>query len=55
MSYGGVSAGTRSVIPIFSKLMVDGVFNAGPAEDAAAVTMLDELARWADALKALRA
>jgi NAD(P)H-dependent FMN reductase len=39
----------------FSKLMVDGVFNAGPAQDAAAVTMLDELARWADALKVLRA
>lgn len=55
VSYGGVSAGTQSVIPFFSKLMVDGVFNPGPAEDAAAVTMLDELARWADALKVLRA
>jgi NAD(P)H-dependent FMN reductase len=42
-------------VPFFSKLMVDGVFNAGPAQDTAAVTMLDELARWADALKALRA
>jgi NAD(P)H-dependent FMN reductase len=75
VSYGGVSAGTRSVvmtktvltglkmvpileavnIPFFSKLLVDGVFNAGPAEDAAVVTMLDELARWADALRVLRA
>ena len=53
MSYGGVSAGTQSVIPFFSKLMVDVVFHAGPAEDAAALTMLDELARWADALKVL--
>jgi NAD(P)H-dependent FMN reductase len=42
-------------IPFFSKLMVDGAFTAGPAQDSAAVTMLDELARWADALKVLRA
>ena len=34
--------------------MVDGVFNAGPAEDAAAVTMLDELARWTQALLPIR-
>jgi NAD(P)H-dependent FMN reductase len=42
-------------IPFFSKLMVEGVFTAGPAQDSAAVTMLDELARWAAALQVLRA
>ncbi len=42
-------------IPFFSKLMADGAFMAGPAQDSAAATMLAELARWADALKVLRA
>ena len=42
-------------IPCFSKLMADGAFMAGPAQDSAAVTMLAELARWADALKGLLA
>ena len=41
-------------IPFVTKLMVDGVFNAGTAQESAAVTMLDELARWAEALKVLR-
>ena len=36
-------------------ILVDGVFTAGPAQDTAAVTMLDELARWADALQGFRA
>jgi NAD(P)H-dependent FMN reductase len=42
-------------IPFVSKLMVDGVFQAGQAQESAAVTMLDELARWASALMVLRA
>ncbi len=41
-------------IPFVSKHMVDGAFTAGPAHESAAVTLLDELARWADALKVLR-
>ena len=41
-------------IPSVSKHMVDGAFTAGPAHESAAVTLLDELARWADALKVLR-
>jgi NAD(P)H-dependent FMN reductase len=42
-------------IPFVSKLMMDGVSQAGQAQESAAVTMLDELARWASALMVLRA
>jgi hypothetical protein len=31
-----------------------GAFTAGPAQESAAVTLLDEAARWTDALKVLR-
>jgi NAD(P)H-dependent FMN reductase len=54
VSYGRLSGGTRSVA-MTNTILVDGVFTAAPPQDAATVTMLDELARWADAPKALRA
>lgn len=76
VSYGGVSAGLRSVqmskqivttlkmVPIveavsipFSTKLVDGAsgkFNGGEGHEKAAVAMLNELARWTDALKTLR-
>lgn len=73
VSYGGVSAGTRSVesalpllsglkmvalpeavsIPFFSKLIVDGKFD-GSLQEKSATKMLNELVRWANALKVLR-
>ena len=75
VSYGGISAGTRSVvmaktivttlkmvplveavqIPFFTQLMKDGVFEGGEANEKSAITMLNELGRWTEALKALRA
>jgi hypothetical protein len=41
-------------IPFVSKQMVDSVFNAVQAQEAAAVTMLDELSCWATTPKVLR-
>jgi NAD(P)H-dependent FMN reductase len=74
VSYGGVSAGTRSVqmskqvlstlkmvplteavnVPFFSKHLKDGRFEPEPASEQAATAMLDELFKWAGALKPLR-
>lgn len=76
VSYGGVSAGTRSVqmtkqivtalkmvplteavaIPFFSKHIdkESGVFDPGEVQEKASVTMLDELLKWAKALKPMR-
>jgi NAD(P)H-dependent FMN reductase len=42
-------------VPFFSKLMDEGTFKGGETHDKAAVAMLDELQRWTEALKALRA
>ena len=42
-------------IPFFSQHLKDGVFHASEAHEVAATTMLDELARWAAALKPMRA
>jgi NAD(P)H-dependent FMN reductase len=42
-------------IPFVSKLIVDGVFQGGASHEKAAVATLDELLRWAEALKVLRA
>ena len=75
VSYGGVSAGTRSVqtarlmatgfkmmpmveavnIPFFTQLMENGVFKGNETTDKAVPVMLDELLRWTEALKVLRA
>ena len=77
VSYGGVSAGTRSVamlkpvaaalklvplmesvsIPFFAKFIgEDGrEFVPGSVQDDAARVMLDELVRWAEALRPMRA
>jgi len=41
-------------IPFFSKSIEGGTFKGGETQDKAAATMLDELVRWSDALKALR-
>jgi NAD(P)H-dependent FMN reductase len=43
------------VIPLFSQFLKDGVFTPTEAHEKSAAAMLDELARWADALKPLRA
>jgi NAD(P)H-dependent FMN reductase len=40
--------------PFFARSIVDGVFTPDPAQEKAATAMLDELARWTDALAALR-
>jgi NAD(P)H-dependent FMN reductase len=40
-------------IPFFTKLIADGKFD-GTAQEAPAKTMLDELLRWTNALRALR-
>jgi NAD(P)H-dependent FMN reductase len=41
-------------IPFFTKLIAnDGTFTGGETQDKAAVAMLDELHRWAEALKPL--
>jgi hypothetical protein len=42
-------------IPFYTQLMQDGVFKSNETHDKAAPVMLDELLRWAEALKALRA
>ena len=77
VSYGGVSAGTRSVeavkrtvtalkmMPMFEAVSIpffaqhidkeSGVFSPGKVQEDASVVMLDELLRWADALRPLRA
>ncbi len=76
VSYGGVSAGTRSVqvtkqiavalkmmpipeavnLPFFAKHLdrERGTFDPGEIQEAAAVVMLDELRRWAEALEPMR-
>jgi NAD(P)H-dependent FMN reductase len=41
-------------IPYFSELMDNGVFRGSEALDKSAVTMLNELKRWSDALAVLR-
>jgi NAD(P)H-dependent FMN reductase len=73
VSYGGVSAGTRSVqmtkqivtslrmmplpeavsIPFFSQFLKDGVFTPNTELEKGAQIMLDELNKWATALKPL--
>ena len=42
-------------IPFFSQLMENGVFKGNEAADKMVAPMLDELLRWTDALKVLRA
>ena len=42
-------------IPFFSQLMDGGVFRSNETHDKAVPVMLDELHRWSDALKTLRA
>jgi NAD(P)H-dependent FMN reductase len=42
-------------LPFFMQMMDDGVFKPGEPAHKSAVTMLDELERWAAALKPLRA
>jgi NAD(P)H-dependent FMN reductase len=74
VSYGGVSAGTRSAvalqtnayalnlfminqavnIPFVANHVADGVFEPAEATQTAATAMLDELAKVAQALRALR-
>ena len=76
VSYGGVSAGTRSVqtikstattlklvpivesvsIPFFAKSIDEetGKFKPGEVQEKAAKVMLDELLKWAEALKGMR-
>jgi hypothetical protein len=76
VSYGGVSAGLRSVqmakqtvtalkvmpmveavsIPFFQQYIDEsaGTFDPGEVQAKAAQVMLDELLRWAEALKPLR-
>jgi NAD(P)H-dependent FMN reductase len=41
-------------IPFFTQLIQDGVFKSNETHDKAAPVMLDELLRWAEALKTLR-
>lgn len=75
VSYGGVSAGTRSVqmtklivttlrmmpipeavnIPMFTQFIEGEQFAGTPQHERAAGAMLTELARWATALKTMRA
>jgi NAD(P)H-dependent FMN reductase len=42
------------VVPFFAQFLKDGVFTPGEPIEAAAQTMLDELARWSTALSPLR-
>lgn len=42
------------VIPFFSQFMTEGAFRGTEAHEKTAVTALDELARWAEALASLR-
>ncbi len=75
VSYGGLSAGTRSVqmtkqivtalrmmpipeavaIPFYTQYVKDGVFAPPEANAKTARAMMDELAKWANALKPMRA
>jgi NAD(P)H-dependent FMN reductase len=41
-------------VPFFSQFIVDGVFRPSEQAQAGAITMLDELHKWAGALKRLR-
>jgi NAD(P)H-dependent FMN reductase len=41
-------------IPFFTQFVQDGVFKANETHEKAVAPMLDELLRWADALKTLR-
>jgi NAD(P)H-dependent FMN reductase len=41
-------------IPFFTQFLQDGVFKANETHEKSVAPMLDELARWADALKMLR-
>jgi len=41
-------------IPFYTQLMQDGVFKSNETHDKAVGPMLDELARWSEALKSLR-
>ncbi|HEY3158491.1 MAG TPA: NAD(P)H-dependent oxidoreductase [Vicinamibacterales bacterium] len=41
-------------IPFYTQLMQDGVFRSNETHDKAVGPMLDELARWSEALKSLR-
>lgn len=41
-------------VPFFSQFIVDGVFRPSEQAQAGAITMLDELHKWAHALKRLR-
>jgi NAD(P)H-dependent FMN reductase len=41
-------------IPFFNQHLKEGAFDPGDTQDAAAKTMLDELGKWAGALKPLR-
>ncbi|HEY3092645.1 MAG TPA: NAD(P)H-dependent oxidoreductase [Vicinamibacterales bacterium] len=41
-------------IPFYTQLMQDGVFKSNETHDKAVAPMLDELARWSEALKSLR-
>jgi NAD(P)H-dependent FMN reductase len=42
-------------IPLFTQHLAEGVFTPTEAHEKAATTMLDELLRWTDAMKTLRA
>lgn len=42
-------------VPFFAQLMEAGKFKGGGVQEKAAVAMLNELIRWTDALKALKA
>jgi hypothetical protein len=41
-------------IPFFTQLIENGVFKSNETYDKAVPVMLDELARWSEALKPLR-
>ena len=41
-------------IPFYTQLLQDGVFKSNETHDKAVAPMLDELARWSEALKTLR-
>jgi NAD(P)H-dependent FMN reductase len=43
------------VLPFYTKMMKDGSFTGGEPQEKAAAGMLNELARWAGALRPLRA
>ena len=43
-----------SKLTFFAPLLENGAFKGSEALEKASVTMLDQLARWTDALRALR-